>query len=122
LLRDFLPASGCETPNAQVNRYSEGEQPCHGPCVPVKSRMRTLSSCPSWELVPGTSGDSGAESSDSLHVENDAVFLLNIAAHISATGVGVYVGQNKEPSGRRSSPSLECSLLPGLRGHQQQSR
>jgi hypothetical protein len=58
-----------------------------------------------------------------LHVENDAVFLLNIAAHISATGVGVYVRQNnKEPFGCRSSPSLECGLLPGLRDHQQQSR
>ena len=54
--------------------------------------------------------------------ENDAVFLLSIVAHISATGVGVYVRQNKERSGRRSSPSLECSPLPGLRGHQQQSR
>ncbi len=79
-----------------------------------------LFSCPSWEPVPGTS-DSGAESSDSLHVENDAVFL-SIAAHISATWVGVYVRQNKERSGHRSPPSLECSLLSGLRGHQQQSR
>jgi hypothetical protein len=35
--------------------------------------------------------DSSTESFDSLHVENDAVFLLNIAARISATGVGVYV-------------------------------
>jgi hypothetical protein len=58
---------------------------------------------------------------DSLHIENDAVFLLTIAAHISATGF-VYVRRNKEPYGRGSSPSLECSLLPGLRGHQQQSR
>jgi hypothetical protein len=66
--------------------------------------------------------DSGTESFDSLHVEDDAVFLLNIAARISARGVGVYVRYNKEPSGRRSSPSLERSLLPGLRGHQQQSR
>jgi len=73
-------------------------------------------------LVPGTRSGSGAENFDSLHVENDAVFLLNIAAHISATGVGVYVRQNKEPFGCRSSPSLECGLLPGLRGHQQQSR
>jgi hypothetical protein len=79
----------------------------------------TLPSCPSGELVPGTRSGSGAESFDSLHVENYAVFLLNIAAHISATEVGLYVRQNKEPSGRRSSPSLECSLLPGLRGHQQ---
>src|SRR5450631_1045266 len=69
----------------------------------------------------GTRVGSGAESFDSLHVENYAVFLLNIAAHISATEVGVYVRQNKEPAGRRSSSSLECSLLPGLRGHQQQS-
>jgi hypothetical protein len=29
---------------------------------------------PSWELVPGTRGGSGAESFDSLHVENKAVF------------------------------------------------
>src|SRR5713101_9937784 len=65
----------------------------------------TLSSCPSWELVPGPRHGSGAESFDSLHVENYAVFLLNIAAHISATEVDVYVRQNKEPSGRRSSPS-----------------
>ena len=82
----------------------------------------SLTSCPFGELVPGTRVGSGAESFDSLHIENNAVFLLKIAAHISATGVGVYVRRNKETSGRRSSPSLECSLLPGLRGHQQQSR
>jgi len=57
-----------------------------------------------------------------IDVRHPPVFLFNIADHISATGVGVYVRQNKEPSGRRSSPSLECSLLPGLRVHQQQSR
>src|SRR4029077_20005610 len=74
------------------------------------------------EIVPAIRVGSGTENSDRLHIENNAVFLLNVAAHISATEVGVYVRRNKEPSGRRSSPSLECSLLPGLRGHQQQSR
>ncbi len=77
-----------------------------------------LSSCTSGELVPGARVGSDAESFDSLQIEKDAVFLLNIAVHISATEVGVYVRRNKETSGRRSSPSLECSLLPGLRGHQ----
>src|SRR5271170_4792398 len=51
---------------------------------------------------------------DSLHIQHDAVFLWNVAAHISATEVGVYVRRNEKPSGHRSSPSLECSLLPGL--------
>ena len=37
---------------------------------------------------------------DSLQIENDAVLLFNVAAHISATEVGVYVRRNKEPSGR----------------------
>jgi hypothetical protein len=48
----------------------------------------TLSSCPSGELVPGSRVGPGAESFDRLHIENDAVFLLNIPVHISATGVG----------------------------------
>src|SRR5208283_622230 len=67
---------------------------------------------------------SQADSFDSLHIQNDAVFLLPIAAsaHTAATGGGVYVCRNEETSGRRSSPSVECSPLPGLRGHQQQSR
>ena len=62
----------------------------------------------------------GTESFDSLQVENDGVLL--VAARISATGVGAYVRRKKETFGCRSSPSLECSLLPGLRGHQQESR
>src|ERR1700730_1569649 len=70
----------------------------------------------SWEVVPWDQSWLSAGSFDRLHIENDAVFLLTIAAHISATGVGVYVRRNKEPSGRRSSPSLECSLLLRLRG------
>ena len=35
----------------------------------------------------GTRVGSGVESFDSLHIENDAVFLLSMAAHISATGL-----------------------------------
>jgi hypothetical protein len=41
-----------------------------------------------------------------------------VAAHISATEVGLYVRRKIESFGRTSSASLECSLLPGLRGYQ----
>jgi hypothetical protein len=85
--------------------------------------MRSLVRRPGCELVlPGARVGSATGSFDSLHIENDPVLLFNVAAHISATEVGVYVRRNNEPSGRRSSPSLKCSLLPGLRGHQLQSR
>ena len=81
--------------------------------------MRSLVRRPGCELVlPGARVGSATGSFDSLHIENDPVLLFNVAAHISATEVGVYVRRNKEPSGGRSSPSLECSLLPGLRDHQ----
>src|SRR5271168_4955580 len=58
---------------------------------------------------------------DSLHIARETVFLFHVA-DISATEVGEYVRRNEEPSGHRSAPSLEFSLLPGLRGHQQQPR
>jgi hypothetical protein len=68
-------------------------------------------------VLPGARVGS-ATGFDSLRMGNDAVLLFNVAAHISAAEVGVYVHRNKEASGRRSPPSLECGLLPGLRGHQ----
>jgi hypothetical protein len=64
----------------------------------------------------------GSTDFDNLHFENGPLLVLNRAAHISAAGVGVYVGRNNEPSGLRNSPSLECGFLPRLRGHQQQPK
>ena len=40
-------------------------------------------------LSHGTRVGSGAEGYDSLHIENGTVLVLNIAPHISPTGVGV---------------------------------
>src|SRR5712691_11123850 len=95
-----------------VTRVNE----CNGRFIANNSATRDAPRCPA--VLPGKSclGPELAQPLGnfySLHIENDAVFLLNVAAHISATEVGVYVRRNKEPSGRRSSPSLECSLLPG---------
>jgi len=59
----------------------------------------------------------GTQAFYGLHIESTLVIGVDVADHISAAEVGAYVQRSKEPFGRRSSPSLECGLLPGLRGH-----
>jgi hypothetical protein len=68
--------------------------------------------------LPGTRVSSPLGTLTAYILVNNAVFLWKAATQISATEVGVYVRRNKKPSERRNSPSLECSLLPGLRSHQ----
>ena len=80
--------------------------------------------CPSEELVPGTSLGSGAESFDSLQIENDAVFLWNVAAHISGQGLVYMFSGTRNHVDAGVLPlwnavfCLDCEVISSSRGEE----
>jgi len=69
--------------SATVSLLAQGESP--GSCHSEESLTRGFAP----PLSHGTRVGSGAEGYDSFHIENGTVLVLNIAPHISPTGVGV---------------------------------
>ena len=69
--------------SATVSLLAQGESP--GSCHSEESLTRGFAP----PLSHGTRVGSGAGGYDSLHIENGTVLVVNIAPHISATGVGV---------------------------------